>query len=42
MQSTKIRRKIYSDNKRYQKRKNKIKSRKIRTTIVKIVAEKLR
>ena len=41
MQSTKIRRQIYSNNTRYQKRKKKIKSRKIRATIVKIVAKKL-
>ena len=40
MQSTKIRRQIYSNNKIYQKRKKKITSRKIRATIVKIVAEK--
>ena len=41
MQSTKVRRQIYSTNKRYQKRKKKIKTRKIRATIIKIVAEKL-
>ena len=41
MQSTKIKRQTYSNDKRYQKRKKKIKSRKIRGTIVKIVAEKL-
>ena len=41
MQSIKIRRQIYSNNKRYQKCKKKIKTKKIRATIVKIVAEKL-
>ena len=41
MQSRKIKRQKYSNNKRYQKRKKKAKSRKIRATIVKIVAEKL-
>ena len=35
MQSTKIRQQIYSNNKRYQKRKKKTKSRKIKATIVK-------
>ena len=38
MQSTKVRRQIHSKNKRYGKL-NKIESRKIRATIVKIVAE---
>ena len=41
MLSTKIRRQICSNNKRYLKRKKKITSRKIRARIVKIVAEKL-
>ena len=41
IQPTEIRRQTCSNNERYQKRKKKIKSRKIRATIVKIVAEKL-
>ena len=41
MQSTKIRRQIYSNNKSYQKHKKKITSRKIKATIVKKVVEKL-
>ena len=41
MQSTKIRRQIQINNKTYEKRKKEIKSRKIRATIVKVVAEKL-